>query len=305
MEAMPEFQLPGLTPAAFTPMRTDGRLNLEVIGDLVDFLVTDGVSALFVLGSTGEGLSLTTQERQQVAEAFVEASSGRLPVVVHVGHSCLEEARALARHAQYIGADAISAVAPFYFKPESPESLLACLTRIAGGAPELPFYYYHIPDLTGVDADLPSLAQLCAERLPTMAGIKFSDTRLQTYLVLRSQNTSLDVVFGVDEILLCAWSVGIRGAVGTTYNFAAPLYRRIIACYHRGDLDTARTLQEHAAAMIEVILRTCGRTGFKALMGVLGINCGPCRLPLVSSRDILQMTRELEEIGFFEWGRTP
>ncbi|MDE2957647.1 MAG: dihydrodipicolinate synthase family protein [Bacteroidota bacterium] len=303
MDSQPEFRLPGLTPAAFTPMHVDGQLNLDAIGDVVDFLVTEGVSALFVLGSTGEGLSLITQERHQVAKAFVEASAGRLPVVVHVGHSSLEEACRLARHAQYIGADAISAVAPFYFKPETPELLAACLARIAGGAPELPFYYYHIPAFTGVDTDLPLLARLCSDQLPTFTGIKFSDTRLQACFAVRSQTPPPDVLFGVDEMLLSAWAVGIRGAVGTTYNFAAPLYRRMIACYQQGDLDTARTLQAHAAAAIEVILRTCGRTGFKALMGVLGVDCGPSRLPLGSSRNIRQMTSALESIGFFEWGR--
>lgn len=288
-------------------MHEDGAVNPGRIGPLVEFLIQEGVSSLFVAGSTGEGLSLSFQERRLITEAFVEAAAGRIPVVIHVGHNCLDEACALARHAQSTGASAISAVAPFYFKPDSPETLIRCLARITAGAPELPFYYYHIPTMTGADIDLADLIRLCTDHLPTMVGIKFSDPRLHLYMAAQSTTSSesLDFVFGVDEMLLSAWAAGIRGAVGSTYNFAAPLYQRIISCYMQGDLDRARTLQSCAATMIDVILRTCGRTGFKALMGVIGVDCGPCRLPQVSPSpsDVRRMTHALESIGFFEWGR--
>lgn len=307
MNSQDSFRLPGLTSAVFTPMHEDGTVNPGRIGPLVEFLIQDGVSSLFVAGSTGEGLSLSSQERRLVTEAFVEAAGGRVPVVIHVGHNCLDEAYALARHAQDTGASAISAVAPFYFKPDSPETLIRCLARITAGAPELPFYYYHIPTLTGADVDLAALIRLCKDRLLTMVGIKYSDPRLHLYMAAQSANSSdsLDFVFGVDEMLLSAWAAGMRGAVGSTYNFAAPLYQKIISSFMQGDLDRARTLQARAAAMIDIILRTCGRTGFKALMSVIGVDCGPCRLPQSSPapKDIRRMTHALEAIGFFEWGR--
>ena len=307
MKPQDAFRLPGLTSAVFTPMHEDGAVDPGRIGALVEFLIQEGVSSLFVAGSTGEGLSLTSKERRLVTEAFVEAAAGRVPVVIHVGHNCLEEASALARHAQNAGASAISAIAPFYFKPDSPETLVRCLARITAAAPELPFYYYHIPAMTGADVDLPELIRRCTNHLLTMVGIKYSDPRLHSYSAAQSTTAaeSLDFVFGVDEMLLSAWAAGMRGAVGTTYNFAAPLYQRIISCFIQGDLDRARTLQSRAATMIDVILRTCGRTGFKALMGVIGVDCGPCRLPQVSPapRAVRRMTHELESIGFFEWGR--
>ena len=309
MNSNDAFSLPGLTAATFTPMHPDGSLHLDAIGDVVDFLVRQGVSAMFVLGSTGEGLSLTTQERQEVAKAYVQASAQRLPVVIHVGHNCLEEAKSLARHAERIGASAISAIAPFYFKPANSETVVQCLYHIANGAPSLPFYYYHIPALTGLHIDLPALIRMCTDRLPTLAGIKYSDPELQACLDIMDQDSgqSLDFVFGVDEMLLSALTAGMRGAVGSTYNFSAPLYRRIIDCYEQGDLKKAQALQARAAAMIDLVLRICGPPGFKVLMSVIGVNCGSCRLPQASCArsDVLHMMNELEAIGFFEWGCAP
>lgn len=288
-------------------MRENGALDIGRIPAIVEHLLGDGISALYVLGSTGEGVSLTSQERCAVAEAYVSCVNGRIPVVIQVGHNSLAEAQMLARHAQSVGADAISATPPYYFKPASTEQLIACLEKITAGAPELPFYYYHIPGKTGVEFDLNDFIYLGAKYLPTLAGIKFSDTKLyQLQACQRSlERDRLDFVFGVDEMLLSGLSVGIQGAVGTTFNFAAPLYLRIMASFENGDLEEARRLQAKAVSMIDIILRTCGRPGFKAMMTVIGQDCGQHRLPIgtATKEDIAMMTDALKVIGFFEWGR--
>jgi N-acetylneuraminate lyase len=298
-------RLAGLVAATFTPLRADGSLHLERIPDVVDRLERDGVVGLYVLGSTGEGASLTAGERMAVAEAYVEAARGRLRTVIQVGHNSVAEARAFAEHAQRIGADAVSAMPPSYFKPGSVDALVDSLAEIARGAPELPFYYYHIPPLTGVDPDMGEFLDAAAERLPTLAGIKFSDCRLHDLqLCQRHRSGALDVVFGVDEMLLAAVALGVRGAVGSTYGFAAPLYLRVIDAFDRGDLERARSDQALAAEMVRIILRHCGRAGLKAVMSLIGLDCGPYRLPQTTAApdDVARMARALEAIGFFEWG---
>ncbi len=147
-------QLRGLIAATFTPMHANGSLALEQIPPMVDALLRDGVSALYVVGSTGEGPSLMTSERKRVAEAFVEAAASRVPVVVQVGHNSLADAAELAAHSAEIGADAISATPPSYFRPATLDDLIACMRQVADAAPQLPFYYYHIPMRTGVEVDL-------------------------------------------------------------------------------------------------------------------------------------------------------
>lgn len=296
-----------LIAAAFTPLAEDGALRLEQVPVLVDHLERDGVAGIYALGSTGEGVSLSSPERRAVAEAFVEAARGRLPVIVQVGHNSLAEARRLARHAQRVGADAISAAPPFYFKPRSAEEVVACLEEVTVGAPELPFYYYHIPMMTGVEMDVTELLRLGAKRLPTLAGIKFSDHKLHELQrgTLLEGEQAFDFFFGADEMLLSGLVAGAQGAVGSTYNFAAPLYRRVTHAFEAGDLEEARRLQGQAVQMVECITRHCGGAGLKAMMQVIGIDCGPLRLPQRTAcpEDVAAMEEELARMGFFEWGR--
>src|SRR5947209_17091760 len=101
-------RLTGLVAAPHTPLHADGSLNLAAIECQAQLLLETGVRGAFVCGTTGESHSLTVEERMQVAARWLQVAGGRLPVVVHVGHNCLADARALAAHAQRIGADAIA-----------------------------------------------------------------------------------------------------------------------------------------------------------------------------------------------------
>ena len=301
-----DFHLTGLVAATFTPMHDDGSLNLDRVGPIVDFLIEQQLAALYVCGSTGEGPLLTVDEREATAAAYVQAAAGRLPVVIQVGHSSIAEARRLAAHAQQIGADAVSAVAPYYFKPTSIDVLLSCLAEITAGAPDLPFYYYHIPAITGVALDPVELFTRAADRLKTLAGIKYTAPTLDELQILQSvAGGRYDVLHGRDEMLLAGLAVGARGAVGSTYNFAAPLYRRLIEAFERGDVEQAQRAQAMAVSMIRAILHRGGQAGLKAAMGLFGPDCGVVRLPLVTlDRQGAELLKaDLEATGVFDWVR--
>lgn len=302
--SFPQFHLRGLVAATFTPFRSDGALDVKRIKPSIDAVIAQGANGLYVCGSTGEGPLLTTSERQQVAEASVKAARGRVPVVVQVGHNSIEEARELAAHAQRIGADAVSATPPGYFKPDSLDSLIDCTARIASGAPKLPFYYYNIPVLTGVRFDMIEFLRRGGPRIPTLRGIKFSDPNLHEMLgCIELDGGRYDIVFGVDEMLLGGLAMGAKGAVGSTYNFAAPLYHRIMTAFAAGDLGEARRLQALAAEMIRCLFANGGRAGFKATMQLIGADCGYNRLPTLSATAAqrAKLKRELTALGFFGW----
>ena len=212
---MNRFWITGLVPATFTPMHEDGSLNLAQAGPIVEHLVAKGVSALFVCGSTGESASMTTEERKAMATAYVAAAAGRVPVIVHVGHTSLADARDLASHAQQIGAAAIAALPPFYVKPASVDVLVQCMAQIAAAAPDLPFYYYHIPGLTGVNLDMVAFLRQGAERIPTLAGIKYSSPTLYEFQAcLAFDGGRYNMLFGVDEMLLSGLASGAHGRGG-------------------------------------------------------------------------------------------
>lgn len=304
---MNRFWITGLVPATFTPMHKDGSLNLTQVQPIVDHLVTKEVAALFVCGSTGESTALTTAERQATLEAYVTAVAGRLPVIAHVGHTSLTAARLLAAHAQQVGAAAIAALPPFYIKPASVDVLVACLAEIAAAAPNLPFYYYHIPGLTGVNLDMVEFLRQGAERIPTLAGIKYSSPTLYEFQnCLDVAGGRFNMLFGVDEMMLSGLAAGAHGAVGSTFNFAAPLYQEIIGAYQAGDLAAAQRRQLLSSQMVyQVVRHYRGAPGIKAMMAVAGLDCGPTRLPQVAltPAEIEALRRDLTGLGFLEWLR--
>lgn len=293
----------GLIAAAFTPFHEDGSINFSLIPALTDKLVADGLRGIFVCGSNGEGPNMTTAERMEVAAAFTKAAAKRLLIFVHVGHSSIAEARTLAAHAQQIGADAISAVAAFYFKPTSVQNLADSMAQIAAVAPELPFYYYHIPHLTGVGMDMIEFLKIAGPAIPNLAGIKYTATTLQEYQAcLQYENGKYDILYGLDEMLLPAMSVGAKGAIGSTYTFAAPLYLQTMDAFRKGDLERAQTLHAYMVEVIRILVKYPPIPGQKAIMQMLGWNLGPCRLPLTTfpGAAYTKFHDELAALSFFE-----
>ncbi|UYQ95419.1 dihydrodipicolinate synthase family protein [Chitinophaga horti] len=294
-------RIKGLVAATFSTFNEDGSLNLSLIPTLVDKLIGDGVRGVFICGTNGEGPNLTIEERMTIAEAYVKAVNKRCLVLVHVGHPSIAEARKLAAHAQQIGADAISAVAAFYFKPSSARNLVDCMAQIASAAPAMPFYYYHIPVITGVAVDPLDFLQMAEERIPNLAGIKYTSATIHEYQAcLNYKDGKFDILFGYDELLLPALAVGAEGAIGSTYTFAAPLYLKVMEHFREGRLTEARQLQYQAVKMIQCLPKYSPIPAQKAIMKIMGIDLGPCRLPLTTlgDKEVQEIHTYLDEINF-------
>jgi N-acetylneuraminate lyase len=296
-------KMDGLIAASFTPFNDDGSINFSMIPEVVEKLITDGLKGIFVCGSNGEGPNMTTKERMQVSEAFIKASNKRISIIVHVGHSSISDARKLAAHASVNGADAISAVAAFYFKPVSVKNLADCMAEIARAAAEIPFYYYHIPHLTGVGMDMIDFLKIAETIIPNLAGIKYTATTIQEYQsCLNHANGKFDILYGLDELLLPALSVGAKAAIGSTYTFAAPIYLKTIELFNAGNLKAARENHNYMVEMIRVLVKYPPIPAQKAIMKMLGWDFGPSRLPLTTLTDDAynSFKRELETISFFD-----
>lgn len=293
----------GLMAAPFTPLDHNGNLALHLIPHYVEKLVADGLKGVFVCGSNGEGPNLTSEERMLTAAAFKKAADGQLKVFVHVGHASVSESQKLAEHAVAIAADAISAVSAFYFKPTSEENLIDCLADIATAAPGLPFYYYHIPHLTGVKMDMVKFLELSDIKLPSLAGVKFTAPLLYEYQqCLNFSEGKYDMLFGMDEMLLPALAAGAKGMVGSTYNFAAPLYKEIMESFEAGEIPLARTKMLYLVEVVQVMLKFPATSAQKTIMKRLGLDLGPCRLPLatLSESDESALLKQLDDMRFFD-----
>ncbi len=305
---MPQTQrLTGLVAATHTPFHVDGSLNLSIIEKQTAHLIANGVQTAFIGGSTGESHSLSLEERRAIAQRWFEVTHGsQLKVVVHVGSNCLADAAALARQAQDLGAVAVSALSPSYFKPRSVDVLIDCCAQIASAAPDTPFYFYDIPVLTGVNLSMPEFLANAKERIPNLAGLKFTNPDLMSYqLCLHANDGSFDCPWGIDEALLGAIAIGAQGGVGSTYNFAAPVYHRLMAAFARSDWPTAREEQFRSVRLIQALARHGYMGAAKALMKMLGVDVGPARLPNTSlnAEQTAKLEGELKALGFFDWIR--
>ncbi len=299
----------GLVAAPFTAMQDDTSVNLDAIAGQAALLARNGVAGAFVCGSTGESMLLTVPERMAVARRWMDTAPAALKVIVHVGHHAPAECRALAAHAQTIGAWGVGAMAPSMFGPDSIEALVRYCADVAAAAPELPFYYYHMPASTHLNFAMADFLEAADGRIPNLAGVKFTHENLMDYGLSRQvAGGRYDILFGRDEILLSALALGAQGAIGSTYNFAAPLYLRIIDAFHRGDMATARQAQFTAMTMIRLLSRTRSfLASAKAIMGMLGVECGPPRRPIppLSPEERASLRADLERIGFFDYCCTP
>jgi N-acetylneuraminate lyase len=297
--------LTGLVAAVHTPFTPAGDLALEVVEKQAAHLLITGVGTAFVGGTTGESHSLTVAERLALAERWLAVARGTpLRVVVHVGANCLADGRALAAQAQELGAAAVAALAPSYFKPRTVADLAACCADLAGAAPGLPFYFYDIPSLTGVTLPAYELLETAGDRVPTLAGVKFTNPDLMAYqLCLRAGGGRFDVPWGTDEALLGALAVGASGAVGSSYNFAAPVYGKVMEAFARGDLAAARDHQFRSVRLIRALAGHGYMAAAKAVMGMLGVPVGPPRLPFapLGPAGVARLRAELEALGFFGW----
>ncbi len=277
------FQLRGLIAATFTPFLPGGGLNLSIIPAYGEMLLQDGVGGVFICGSTGEMHSLSVVERMQLAEAWVTVVRGRVPVVVHVGHHCLHDACALASHARQIGANAIASLSPSYHKPQSVVDLVGFCATIADAGSPLPFYWYHIPGMTGITFSAASILQEASERIPTLAGMKYSHSNfMELHESMSVGKHAFDIVFGLDEMLLAGLVYGLQGAVGSTYNCATPLYRKMIAAFQNQDLALARQYQWQSVQLVRTLLDSGLIPAGKIAMKLRGIDCGAPRSPLTA-----------------------
>jgi N-acetylneuraminate lyase len=297
----------GLIAAVHSPFDSAGELLCSAVDGQLRLLLEQGVSGVFVCGSTGESHSLSLEERLTLAERWAAAVRGTpMKLIIHVGANCLRDAQMLARHAQTLQAAAISAQAPSYFRPKSPLELCDWCQAIAASAAQTPFYFYDIPAMTGVHLSMLDLLDLAGERIPSFAGLKFTNPDLMSYqLCQRAQGGRFDIAFGIDEMLLAAAVLGARGAVGSSYNFAAPIYLQILEHLAAGRLEEAREHQYRSVLLIRLLASAGYLAAAREVMGMLGAPVGPPRQPNSrldeAAREKLKSS--LEQLGFFDWIR--
>ncbi|MBF1431213.1 dihydrodipicolinate synthase family protein [Prevotella melaninogenica] len=297
-------KITGLIDAPFTPFYENGEVNLEPIEQYAKMLAKNGLKGVFINGSSGEGYMLTEDERMRLAERWVEVAPEGFKVIVHVGSTCVKSSERLAAHAQKIGAFGIGAMATPFPKIGRIEELVKYCEEIAAAAPELPFYYYHIPAFNGAYLSMLDFLKAVDGRIPNFAGIKYTYESLYEYNQCRLYaNGKFDMLHGQDETILpCLAMGGAQGGIGGTTNYNGRCLVGILDAWKSGDLEKARELQNYAQEVINVICHFRGNiVGGKRIMKLIGLDLGKNRTPFnnMTDEEEARMKQELEAIDFF------
>jgi len=297
-------KLNGLIPAVFTPFKENGEVNYSMIKPYADKIVKDGAFGVFVCGTTGESSSMTIEERKNVLEEWVNQIGGRIKVIAHVGGTCQSECIDLAKHAASMKVNAVGAIGPYYFKPSTVEDLIDFYKPIAEAINPIPFYSYHMPSVTGINLSMKEFLSKGIKVIPNLAGIKFTHNNFMEMMeCINLDGGRFDILNGFDEMLICGMAIGSRGGVGSTYNYALNTYKKLYDSFIKGDIKAARMSQKESIDIVNVIIRHGGGVrGGKAIMKLIGIDCGNCRTPFApyTEYEMKEIKNELIQIGFIK-----
>jgi N-acetylneuraminate lyase len=295
------FQLAGMMSALLTPFDIEGNVNFTVLSEMIEWQLARGLTGLYILGSSGEGLLMSEAERRGVAEAVVRQVRGRVPVVVHVGALTTRTACALAAHAAEIGADATSSIPPFYYNV-GPEGIKQYYTQVAA-ASGLPFYIYNIPGTTGVNVAVDIVRELIAA-VPNLRGMKYTAYDMYSMRkIIELDEGRFNVLSGADEVMLAAQAMGADGAIGTTENLLPRVFVEAYTAFRAGNVKAAEALQAKINWTVSTFLSFPSLSAVKEIMRLLGFDLGTPRPPLPSLTEEQRgrLREMLEEISFFKW----
>ena len=294
----------GTIAATFTPMDKMGEVNPKKINDYAEKLKKDGLSGVFICGTTGEGMLMTLEERKIIAEEWINHQEEVFKVIVHVGTTSSKQSQELAQHAQKIGAHGTSSMGPLFFKPNTVSTLVDFCAEVAGAAPDIPFFYYHIPIISGIDLPMRDYIEEAKVKIPNFAGIKYTSDNLYEMKECNSMDDGKWNVFnGFDENLFKALQLGVFSAVGSTYNYMNPIYFSMIEEFKEGRIVEAEQKQKKCNDIIQILFGNGGaQVSGKAIMKMVGVDCGPCRLPLtnLSDKSISDLHDALQKKKFFQ-----
>jgi N-acetylneuraminate lyase len=283
-------QFNGIFSALLTPFDSNDRINENALEKLIKFNVAKGVTGFYVGGTTGEAFLLSTEERKQIME-IVKAVAPEKTLIAHVGSINEREAIELGKCANRLGYDAVSSVAPFYYK-FSFEEIKNYYFRVAEES-ALPMFVYHFPAFSGVNMGMKEIGEFLAD--DKFIGIKYTANDFFTMERCKTQFPNKLVYNGYDEMFLAGLAMGADGAIGSTFNFMAEKFVLMQELFRKNCLSEAQALQTQINEIITVLCQVGVMAGEKEILNQLGFGFGNCRAPFkkLAEREKLLITEKI------------
>lgn len=248
---LPQFE--GLMAPTFTPFDQHNEVNYLLIDPYAKLLKSKGISAILVNGTSGEGTSLSVQERKKVTEVWAESCHKHdIAMMVQISGCPFVDAVNLAQHAAALKVDGVLCLPELYFKPKTPEKLVSYLKEIALHCPNIPLYYYHIPMFTQVDLPLDSFMELARKEIPSFVGLKYTSGDLEKGVQCLKHG---QVWLGSDTILAGALTLGFTNAIMTSLNINPEISIEILKLIEAGKVTEARDQQNRLNVFVAQTLK--------------------------------------------------
>ena len=267
----------GAAVAIVTPMYTDGSINYDKLGSLIDWQIAQGTDALVICGTTGESATMTDAEHVEVIRYAVDRTAGRIPVIAGAGSNDTAYAVWLSKEAEAAGADALLHVTPYYNKATQ-KGLITHFSAIADATP-LPVILYNVPSRTGVNMQPATYKEL--SRISNIVAVKEANRDIAS--VARTLDLcagELDVYSGNDDQIVPILSLGGKGVISVLSNIAPAMTHRICEEYFQGNTALAAQMQVDCIALVDALFCEVNPIPVKKALNLMGFACGPCRLPL-------------------------
>lgn len=267
----------GSAVALVTPMNSDGSVNYDVLGKLIDFHVSSGTEALVVCATTGESPTLNHEEHCKVVETAVKHAGGRIPVIASSGSNDTRYAAELSKTLQDLGADALLMITPYYNKT-SQSGLVKHFNYVADRV-NIPIILYNIPSRTGMKILPETYCELAKH--PNIAGTKEATGDLAAAAktaVLCGDD--LAIYSGEDNLTLPILSIGGKGVISTSANIIPKEMDEICRQYFLGNFAESRRIFLEYLDLMDALFVDVNPMPVKAALNLMGWNCGSCRMPL-------------------------
>lgn len=285
----------GVFPALITPLTKEEKLNIPALEKLLNYEMNSGADGFYIGGATGEGLLLDIPERKKLCEKSIEFIGKDKAKIVHITDVNFRNTIELAKHAEACGADAISSIAPIYFKYD--ENDIYNYYKAIAESVNVPLIIYYTV-AAGVNMSTDLFCRLF--EIDNITGVKWTSSNYYELIKLRERCPEANIFNGPDEMLVCGLSAGADGGIGSTYNVMYPLIRSIYDHFRTGNMAEALEQQKKADKIINVMLRYSVIPVCKMILEEMGIEVGNASFPMTryAKEEREKIKGELIQAGF-------
>ncbi|MDO5589825.1 MAG: 4-hydroxy-tetrahydrodipicolinate synthase [Lachnospiraceae bacterium] len=277
----------GAGVAIVTPFNSDETINYNKLDELLDYHCTHGTDAIVICGTTGESATMTEEEHLECIKFTIDRVKGRIPVVAGTGSNCTRTAIDMSKEAASYGADGLLLVTPYYNKATQ-EGLVAHYTAVAKEA-KAPIIMYSVASRTGCNIEPATVAKL-VKNVDNIVGVKEASGNIsQVAKIMAMTDGNVDLYSGNDDQIVPMLSLGAKGVISVLSNVAPQETHDICELFFKGDVNGSRALQLKALPLVEQLFSEVNPIPVKKAMQLLGVDCGPLRMPLS------ELTKEHEQ----------